>query len=414
MARTTGRGAQDSQARARELDIRVDGNNFRLHPDDNKALIKKSLEEHGAGRSIVVDNTGASIAGSGVLEQADKLGIRKRIVETDGSELVVVVRTDISPDDPRRKAMALADNATTDRSAWDAEALAANFEVPELQDWGVVLPDLGDDGPIEGKTEPDAVPEAPARPDSRRGAMYRLGNHVLMCGDATDASDVARLMGGGEADLWLTDPPYNVNYEGGTADRLTIANDDMGDAEFREFLASAFAIVAAHLKPGASFYVFHADSYNFRGACRDARLQVRQCLIWKKNSLVLGRQDYKWIHEPILYGWKDGKAHRWFGDFSQTTVLEFPRPARSELHPTMKPVAMLAYLIGNSSARGETVIDTFGGSGSALVACEQTGRVCRMMELDEAYCDVIRRRWAEFVHGEGCDWRALAPEAVDA
>lgn len=314
MAKTKGRGAQDSQARARELDIRVDGNNFRLHPDDNKALIRKSLEEHGAGRSIVVDNTGASIAGSGVLEQADKLGIRKRIVETDGSELVVVVRTDISPDDPRRKAMALADNATTDRSAWDMEALAANFEVPELQDWGVVLPDPGDAVPVEGKTEPDAVPEAPEAPDSRRGAMYRLGNHMLMCGDSTKPEDIAKLMGEAKADLYLVDPPYNVALQGSNG--LTIQNDNMADSKFRDFLTAAFHCASDSLRPGASFYVFHSDSesVNFRLAAKDTELEVHQTLYWVKNSFVLGRFDYHYQSESCLYGWKPGAPHKWYSD----------------------------------------------------------------------------------------------------
>jgi site-specific DNA-methyltransferase (adenine-specific) len=164
--------------------------------------------------------------------------------------------------------------------------------------------------------------------------------------------------------------------------------------------------------PGASFYIFHADSegYNFRGACQVAGFQVRQCLVWKKDSLVLGRQDYQWEHEPILYGWKDGAAHNWYSDRKQTTVLEFDRPKRSELHPTTKPVEILVYLIKNSSQRGELVADFFGGSGSTLIAAEQTGRKAYLMELDEKYCDVIRKRWAEFVHGEGCDWQNLTPK----
>ena len=165
------------------------------------------------------------------------------------------------------------------------------------------------------------------------------------------------------------------------------------------------------MEPGASFYIFHADSegYNFRGACHDIGLKVRQCLIWKKNALVLGRQDYQWLHEPALYGWKDGAAHAWYNDRSQTTVMEYNKPKHNDVHPTMKPVEMLVYLIKNSSRRGDIVIDTFGGSGSTLIACEQTGRTCRTMELDPKYCDVIRRRWAEFAHGEGCDWQSLTP-----
>ena len=218
--------------------------------------------------------------------------------------------------------------------------------------------------------------------------------------------------------MWLSDPPYNVAIQGGNhgdlnkTNGLRIMNDSMNDSQFRQFLRDAFENVFAHLLPGASFYIFHADceGYNFRGAIFDCGEKVRQCLIWVKNSLVMGRQDYQWKHEPILYGWKDGGAHQWNSDRSQTTCLEFNRPVRNDVHPTMKPVDILCYLVQNSSCKGDIVVDTFGGSGSTLIACEQTNRQCRMMELDEHYCDVIRRRWAEFKYGEGCDWQALTPE----
>ena len=241
--------------------------------------------------------------------------------------------------------------------------------------------------------------------------MYQLGNHLLVCGDSTQPNDVAKVCGDGEADLWLTDPPYNVDYHG--SDGQSIQNDSMEDTKFREFLRAAFGCAEKRMKPGASFYIFHADSegYNFRGACFDVGLRVRQCLIWKKQSLVLGRQDYHWIHEPCLYGWKEGEAHSWYSDRSQTTVMEYDKPKKNDVHPTMKPVDMLCYLIGNSSKRGDVVLDTFGGSGSTLIACERTGRVCKCVELDPKYCDVIRRRWAEFVHGEGCDWQKLTPKS---
>ena len=189
----------------------------------------------------------------------------------------------------------------------------------------------------------------------------------------------------------------------------------MEDVKFREFLRTAFGHAEKALKPGAPFYIFHADSegYNFRGACHDVGLRVRQCLVWKKNALVLGRQDYQWIHEPCLYGWKDGGPHPWYADRSQTTVMEFNKPKKNDVHPTMKPTEMLVYLLRNSSRKGDVVVDTFGGSGSTLIACQQTGRKCRTMELDPKYCDVIRKRWAEFVHGEGCDWAAKTPAVGD-
>jgi site-specific DNA-methyltransferase (adenine-specific) len=217
-------------------------------------------------------------------------------------------------------------------------------------------------------------------------------------------------MNGKKANLWLTDPPYNVNYSNSL--NQSIQNDNMEDGQFRAFLIDSFKCVVDVLKPGGSYYIFHADTegYNFRGACRDVELKVRECLIWVKNALVMGRCDYHFRHEPILYGWKDGAAHSWYSDRCQTTVLEFNKPSKNIGHPTAKPIEMLIYLIKNSSQRNELVADFFGGSGSTLIAAEQTGRKAYLMELDEKYCDVIRKRWAEFVHGEGSDWQALTPK----
>lgn len=205
--------------------------------------------------------------------------------------------------------------------------------------------------------------------------------------------------------MWLTDPPYNVAYgQYGSAtearalhrrtDAKSIMNDHMEDNQFRAFLTDAYTTADSVMKPGAAFYIFHADneSYNFRGAARDMGWQVRECLIWNKNALCLGRQDYQWKHEPCLYGWKDG-AHQWFADRKQTTVIDFDRPTKSEEHPTMKPIGLMAYLIQNSTKEGDFVLDSFGGSGSTLIACEQTGRKCMTMELDPRYVDVIVKRW---------------------
>lgn len=203
--------------------------------------------------------------------------------------------------------------------------------------------------------------------------------------------------GGGEEliDLWLTDPPYNVDYEGGTG--LKIQNDKMEDSAFRSFLRDSFAVASTFMKDGAAFYIWHADSegYNFRGACQDNGLKIRECLIWNKNSLVLGRQDYQWKHEPCLYGWKDG-AHKWYSDRSQTTVIDFDRPKVSAEHPTMKPIGLFAYLIENSTKKEDLVLDSFGGSGTTVIACEQLGRKARVMELDPHYVDVIVKRWENF------------------
>lgn len=388
------------------MKIKQDKKNYRKHGDRNKAMIRRSLEECGAGRSILIDNENTAIAGNGVLEQAEKLGIPIRVIESNGSELIAVKRTDLSPDDPKRKELALADNATTDASDWDLDAMTGDgWTADDLSEWGVEVPQAFESE--QGETEPDAIPEVPEDAASVPGTVYQLGKHRLLCGDATKAEDVARLMGEEKANLWLTDPPYNVAYEGNNG--MTIENDNMEDTQFRAFLRDAFQCVHDRMEPGASFYIFHAglEGYNFQGACHDIGLKVRQCLIWKKNAFVLGRQDYQWLHEPVLYGWKDGAAHAWYNDHSQTTVMEFDKPKNNDVHPTMKPVEMLVYLIKNSSQRGEIVIDTFGGSGSTLIACEQTGRICRTMELDPKYCDVIRSRWAEFKYGEGCDWVKL-------
>ena len=327
-----------------------------------------------------------------------------------------IIATDLTPE--QEQALRIADNKIAEIAEWDDDKL--KVELAALQEAGFDLSLLAfgddeledllrDDTGTHGETEPDAVPETPEVPVSTPGEVYRLGRHILVCGDSTQPADVAKACCEGEADLWLTDPPYNVDYHG--SDGQSIRNDSMEDTKFREFLRKAFGCAEKRLKPGGSFYVFHADSegYNFRGACFDVGLKVRQCLVWKKNSLVLGRQDYKWIHEPCLYGWRDGGAHDWYSDCKQTTVMEFAKPKKNDLHPTMKPVEMLCYLIGNSSKGGDVVLDTFGGSGSTVIACERSGRKCRCVELDPKYCDVIRKRWAEFVNGEGCDWERLTP-----
>lgn len=272
------------------------------------------------------------------------------------------------------------------------------------------------DAEYEGKTDPDDAPEVPEKAESLPGEIYKLGDHRLMCGDSTSPDDVKRLLGENQtADLFLTDPPYNVAYEGGTKDKLTIKNDSMEDARFYAFLCDAFSAADSVIRPGGVFYIWHADSegYNFRAACKNTNWKVRECLIWNKNSMVLGRQDYQWKHEPCLYGWKDGGSHGWYSDRKQTTVLNFNKPVRNGVHPTMKPVDLFAYQICNSSKPGEVVLDLFGGSGTTVIACQKFHRKCCTMELDPKYCDVIRRRWAEFTQGEGCDWKSLTPAIQD-
>ena len=244
----------------------------------------------------------------------------------------------------------------------------------------------------------DEAPEPPAEPKAKLGNIYQLGRHRLMCGDSTSKADAEKLMNGIKADMLLTDPPYNVDYEGKTKDKLKIENDKMENSNFRQFLIDAFTTADLSMKEGAVFYIWHADSegYNFRGACFDVGWKVRQCLIWNKNSMVMGRQDYHWKHEPCLYGWKDGASHLWASDRKQTTILEFNRPSKNDLHPTMKPVTLFDYQIKNNTKGGDIVVDLFGGSGTAMMACEQNGRVCYTMELDPKYVDVIIERWENF------------------
>ena len=249
----------------------------------------------------------------------------------------------------------------------------------------------------EANGDVDAAGGCPKAPRTVRGDLYEIGPHRLVCGDSCFVDDVKKLMSDAKADLLLTDPPYNVAYVGKTKDALTIDNDKQEDGAFRKFLADAFTCADIAMKPGAVFYIWHADTegFNFRGACKDVEWKVRQCLVWQKNSLVMGRQDYHWQHEPCLYGWKDGAAHLWASDRRQTTLLVFDRPSRSEEHPTMKPVALFAYQIGNNTKEQDLVLDLFGGSGTTMVAAHQGGRRSALMELDPGYCDVIVERMAK-------------------
>lgn len=222
---------------------------------------------------------------------------------------------------------------------------------------------------------------------ARTGDVWLLGNHRLMCGDCRSHSDVSTLMNGQYADLIVTDPPYNVDYHGATEDELTIQNDSMDNDLFFTFLSQVFSIMFSIIKPGGSFYVFHADSEgeNFRASIRKAGFKIAQCCVWVKNSMVMGRQDYQWQHEPCLYGWKPGAGHLWNSDRKQTTIWNFDRPQRNSIHPTMKPIALMAYPIGNSSTPGQIVVDFFSGSGSTLMACQQIDRICHAMEIGPCY-----------------------------
>ena len=381
-------------------DLKHDHKNARKRTDRSASLIKESLERYGAARSIVIDEDNRILAGNGTFDGAKAAGIKNlRVIETDGTEIIAVKRTGLSEEE--KVGLALADNRTSDLSDWDADMLKQLSEEQDITPWfeeddlAEIIGEV-EQLPAEGLTDADDVPEAPEDPITKPGDLWMLGNHRLLCGDSTNIQHVERLMNGEQADLWITDPPYNVNYEGGTG--LKIENDNMSDSDFRQFLCDCYSAANAVLAPGAAFYIWHADleGYNFRGAAHDIDWKVRQCLIWVKSSLVMGRQDYQSKHEPCLYGWKEGASHTWTSDRKQTTVLEFDKPRKNGEHPTMKPVELFQYQIENSSKSGAFVLDSFGGSGTTLIACERTRRVAHLMELDPKYCDVIVKRWEDF------------------
>jgi len=281
---------------------------------------------------------------------------------------------------------------------WEWDILANEWDSVQLADWGLdVWENLDDIEAEDGLIDDDEIPEV-ANYKVQRGDIWKLGEHRIMCGDSTNLDDVQMLVENQEVDILITDPPYNVDYTGKTKDALKIQNDKMSDEGFRQFLTDTFMNADAVLKQGGVFYIWHADSegYNFRGACHDVNWKVRQCLIWNKNSMVMGRQDYHWKHEPCLYGWKDGAGHYWGSDRKQVTVMDFQRPNRNNLHPTTKPIELMEYQINNNTKPQEKVLDLFAGSGSTLIAAEKLNRKCYGMELDEKYCDVIIERWEQF------------------
>ena len=352
--------------------------NARTHSDEQIERIAASIKEFGWTNPILIDGESGIIAGHGRVLAARKLGLEKvPTIELSGLT------------EAQKRAYIIADNRLALDAGWDEEMLKLEFAELEKEGFELSKTGFSDeeinemmadlDREVDGVEDVD-TPEPPKNPKTKRGEVWRT---------------FKRSWGGGIADLWLTDPPYNVAYQGKTKDALTIQNDEMDDESFRRFLVSAYSAADSVLKEGAAFYIWHADSegFNFRGACRDVGWKVRECLIWSKNTFVLGRQDYQWQHEPCLYGWKDGAAHNWYSDRSQTTILEFNRPNRNAEHPTMKPVGLFQYLIGNSTKPGDIVLDSFGGSGTTLIACEQTGRSARILELDPCYCDVIIERW---------------------
>lgn len=367
-------------------------NNPRLN-DNAVDAVAASIKEFGFKVPIVVDGENVIINGHTRLKAAHKLGLK---------QVPVIVADDLTPE--QVKAFRLADNKTSELAEWDMDKLDIELEGINEIDMGefgfddVDFGDLDSDSDLAGSGEDEDVPEPPAEPVTKLGDVYRLGNHILMCGDSTKPDDVHKLMqagGGGSAALLITDPPYNVDYTGNSAKAMKIENDSMDASVFHDFLLAAFGNAYDAMADGAAFYVWYAsrEVVNFATSIEEAGLAVKQELIWNKNSLVVGWQDYQWKHEPCLYGWKGTGTHNWYGDRKQTTVIDWDRPRKSDLHPTMKPVGLFDYQIRNSSAKNDIVLDLFGGSGTTIIACEQNGRRARVMEYDPRYADVIVDRW---------------------
>ena len=369
--------------------------NARTHSDEQVAQLAGSIKEFGWTNPILVDDDGGIIAGHGRLLAAQRLKM---------DEVPTIEIGGLS--EAQRRALVLADNKLALNAGWDIDLLKVELGDLNEQGFDIALTGFSVDelskllapAGTEGLTDPDDTPEVPVDPVSKPGDVWVCGPHRVMCGSSLEQTAVDKLCAGQAVDMLLTDPPYNVAYTGKTKEALTIKNDSMDDQSFRDFLRDAFVSADTVMKAGAVFYIWHADleGYNFRGACKDANWKVRQCLIWRKNSMVMGRQDYHWQHEPCLYGWKEGASHLWASDRKQTTILDFDRPSRSEKHPTMKPVALFEYQLLNNTKGGDIVLDSFGGSGTTLIAAEKNGRVARLMELDPKYVDVIVQRWQEF------------------
>ena len=369
-------------------------NNARTHSPEQVMKLRSSLREFGFINPIIIDRDYGIIAGHGRLLAAKEEGITE----------VPCVFVDYLTE-AQKKAYILADNRMAMDAGWDEELLRVEIEALQGEAFDVSLTgfdekelaDLFKDGSDSDAEEDDYDLSAALEKAAfvKRGDIWTVGRHRLMCGDATSAEDVAALMDGRKANLILTDPPYGVSFKSSSG--LTIQNDSMKDEEFYHFLLDSFKNMADHLEKGGAAYVFHADTegLNFRRAFIDAGFHLAGCCIWVKDSLVLGRSDYQWQHEPVLYGFMQNGKHQWYSDRKQTTIWNFAKPKRNANHPTSKPLDLLGYPIGNSTQENAIVIDTFGGSGSTLMACEQMNRTCCTMELDEKYASVILRRYVD-------------------
>lgn len=369
-------------------------NNARTHSAEQVNKLRASLREFGFVNPVIVDRDLNVIAGHGRILAAKE----EKIPE------VPCVYVDYLTE-AQKKAYILADNRMAMDAGWDEELLRVEIEALQAEAFDVSLTgfdekeitDLFKDTDGTGAEDDDFdLSEALEKAAFvERGDVWTVGRHRLMCGDATVEEDVLKLMDGKKANLILTDPPYGVSFQ--SSDGLSIQNDSIKGEEFYQFLLAAMQNMVSVLEPGGAAYVFHADTegLNFRRAFVDAGLHLAGCCIWVKNSLVLGRSDYQWQHEPVLYGFLKNGKHSWYSDRKQTTIWNFDKLKRNKNHPTSKPLDLLAYPIGNSTQANAIVLDTFGGSGSTLMACEQTNRICCTMELDEKYASVILRRYVE-------------------
>ncbi|MDU4596462.1 DNA modification methylase [Clostridium botulinum] len=373
---------------------------YENNPRNNDEAVEKvaeSIKEFGFKVPIIVSKDNIIIAGHTRYKAAKKLEIK---------EVPVVIAEDLTTE--QVKAFRIMDNKSSELASWDYEALLKEMESLKLENYDMEFTgfDLEEIESLFDEYNPKEIQEDESfnieeelqsieEPTTKKGDVWLLRNHRLLCGDSILESDVLKLMDGHKAKMVFTDPPYNVNYEGGTEEKLTIQNDNMSDSEFYNFLLSIFKNYYNLMEEGAAIYVCHADSEgeNFRKAYREAGLKLAECIIWVKDKFVMGRQDYHWRHEPILYGWKEGKAHFFVDDRTQDTVWEIQKPQRNAEHPTMKPIPLCARAIKNSSRPKELVVDLFGGSGSTLMAAQETERICYTMELDEKYCDVIVKRY---------------------
>jgi DNA modification methylase len=381
--------------------------NARTHSKEQILQLRSSLREFGFVNPVIVDKDLNIIAGHGRVAAAKAEGL---------AEVPCVFAEHLT--DAQKRAYILADNRLALSAGWDEELLALEFG--ELKGLGFDLEltgfDLGEIEKLFAGDNPDVADDdfdlTAALEEAAfvlPGDVWTVGRHRLICGDATDPATVKQLMddpsraGSRKANLVLTDPPYNVSFE--SASGLKIKNDSMKAEQFYEFLFSAFRNLADHLEPGGSAYIFHADTEgeNFRRAFREAGFHLSGTCIWAKDSFVMGRSPYQWQHEPILYGWLKTGSHKWYAGRAEATIWNFAKPKRNADHPTSKPLDLLAYPIRNSTQTNGIVLDTFGGSGSTLIACEQADRICHMLELDEKYASVILRRYVEFKHNGGAD-----------